>query len=87
MARALATRKLIDCDKVELADDQALEKMGEALGCPPGMVSLFLGGKCALEPKHGPQIGWTPKYLPEHILEMADAEVDVIIQSSESKMS
>lgn len=81
MAKRLAEQKVIDNEKVEIADNQALESMGAALGCPKNMVSLFLGGKCTLEAKHGREIGWTPQYSAEHILEMADAEVDLILQN------
>ncbi|KAJ5994909.1 hypothetical protein N7481_001886 [Penicillium waksmanii] len=81
MAKRLAAQNIIDNDKVALADDQALESMGAALGCPKDMVSLFLGGKCTLQAKHGREIGWTPQYSAEHILEMADAEVDLILQN------
>ena len=82
MARGLAARKIVHSDKVELIDDQALEGMGEALKCPKDMVSLFLGGNCTLQAKHGLQIGWKPEYLPKQAVEMAEAEVDLILQNS-----
>lgn len=82
MAKGLAKRKVIDTDTVSLVDDAALEKMGYALGCPKEMVPLFLGGNCTLQAKHGHEIGWKPQFPAEHILEMADEEVDVILRNS-----
>ncbi|KAJ5625121.1 hypothetical protein N7510_001430 [Penicillium lagena] len=80
MAKGLAKRQIIDTESVEVADDAALQQMGEALGCPKEMVPLFLGGECTLEARQGQKIGWKPQYSPEHILEVADAEVDLIIR-------
>lgn len=47
MAAALTKRgdNVIDDARIETADGAALEKMGEALGCPAELVSLHLGGK------------------------------------------
>ncbi|KAJ6070383.1 hypothetical protein N7467_011702 [Penicillium canescens] len=81
MAKSLASRQIIDTDTVELADGNALEKMGHALGCPKALVPLFLGGQCTLESKHGRHIGWKPQFSPEHILEAADAEVELILRN------
>jgi hypothetical protein len=81
MAQTLAQRNVIETDKVNQADDSAQEEMGRALGCPKDMVSLFLGGKCTLEAQHGREIGWMPHYPPEHILDVADAEVDLILKN------
>jgi hypothetical protein len=80
MAQALAQRNVIETDKVDLADDPAQEEMGKALGCPKDMVPLFLGGKCTLKAQHGHEIGWISQYPPEHILDVADAEVDLILK-------
>lgn len=81
MAKSLAQRQVIATDAVEVADGDALEKMGNALGCPQPLVSLFLGGQCTLESKRGLQIGWKPQFPPEHILEAADAEVELILRN------
>lgn len=81
MAQSLAQRNVIETDKVDLADDSVQEEMGKALGCPKDMVPLFLGGKCTLEAQHGREIGWIPQYPPEHILDGADAEVDLILRN------
>ncbi|KAJ5819155.1 hypothetical protein N7474_004746 [Penicillium riverlandense] len=80
MAKGLVKRQIVDTESVQVADDAALQQMGEALGCPKEMVPLFLGGECTLEARHGHEIGWKPQYSPEHILEAADAEVDLIIR-------
>lgn len=80
MAHTLAQRNVIETDKVDLADNSAQEKMGKALGCPKDMVPLFLGGNCTLEAHHGREIGWIPQYPPEHILDVAGAEVDLILK-------
>ncbi|KAJ5331825.1 hypothetical protein N7476_001608 [Penicillium atrosanguineum] len=82
MARGLAKRKVIETDEVSLVDDAVLEKMGAALGCPKDMVPLFLGGDCTLQARNGRKIGWRPQFPEEHILEMADEEVDIILQNS-----
>lgn len=37
--------------------------------------------RCSLEPEHGIEIGWKAKYAPEHILEAADAEVELILEN------
>lgn len=79
MAKALTQRNVIDTDTVDLVEDTAQEEMGKALGCPKDMVPLFLGGNCTLEAQHGREIGWVPQHLPEHILDMADAEVELIL--------
>ncbi|CAN9343833.1 unnamed protein product [Alternaria alternata] len=45
MAKALAKRGVISSPDVERADDAALDKMAQALGCPKDMVAVQLGGK------------------------------------------
>lgn len=44
-ATALARRGVVDDDRVEQADAAALSRMGEALGMPPSLVTVMLGGK------------------------------------------
>lgn len=34
---------------------------------------------------HGSQIGWKTEYPPEHILEVADAEVELILKTLNKK--
>lgn len=45
MARGLAERKVVSDASVVRADSEALEKMGAALGGPPEMVAVQIGGK------------------------------------------
>ncbi|KAE8165184.1 hypothetical protein BDV40DRAFT_309632 [Aspergillus tamarii] len=80
-AKALATRGVVDDSTVELADETALRKMGEALGVDPSIVLFQVGGKCTFTAVHGKQIGWQPQYPPEHILEVADDETELILRS------
>ncbi|KAF7588248.1 hypothetical protein BBP40_005970 [Aspergillus hancockii] len=85
MAKALANRHLIDDAIVRDADDAALRKMGEALDVSPSIVPVLLGGKCTYTAEHGKQIGWKAWYPPDHILEAADAEVELIVRDFESR--
>jgi len=45
MAKALANRGIIDSPEVKKADEAALDKMAQALGCPTELVAVQLGGK------------------------------------------
>lgn len=45
MAKALAKRKVVDSEVVRKADDAALQKMAEGLGCAREAVAIHLGGK------------------------------------------
>ena len=45
MAKALVKRGLIDNASVETADQAALERMAEALGCPVEYVPVQVGGR------------------------------------------
>ncbi|GKZ38659.1 hypothetical protein AbraIFM66950_010995 [Aspergillus brasiliensis] len=81
MAQRLAERGVVEDAKVGDADDAVLEEMGEALGRPKDFVPVELGGGCVLDAQHGRQIGWQPKYTPEHILEAAKDEVDLILEN------
>ncbi|KAK8119760.1 uncharacterized protein PG998_004386 [Apiospora kogelbergensis] len=85
MAAALAKRGdgFVDDARVETADRAALEKMGEALGCPADIVPVQLGGNCTFTAKHGEEIGWRPTHKPGHILEAAEDEVALILENLE----
>ncbi|KAL4915391.1 hypothetical protein BDW62DRAFT_212740 [Aspergillus aurantiobrunneus] len=61
------------------ADDDALQRIGNALDVAPSVVPILLGGNCTYTAQHGNLIGWKPQYPPEHILEAADAEVELIV--------
>ncbi|KAK7742428.1 hypothetical protein SLS62_010736 [Diatrype stigma] len=73
IAKSLAQRGVVADDGVALADDEALEKMAVGLSAPKDFVPLLLSGK-------GEKVGWKPIYAPEHILETADAEVELILE-------
>lgn len=80
MAKALKKRGVIDDETIKKADQETMEKMGEGMECPAEFVPMQLGGLCTFKPEHGNKIGWKPKYAPEHILEAADAEVELILE-------
>ncbi|KAL4960536.1 uncharacterized protein BDV14DRAFT_182465 [Aspergillus stella-maris] len=79
-AKALAKRGVIDDASVETADETALKKMEQGLDLGNGPVAIQLGGGCTFTATHGKKIGWEPKYAPEHILEVADEEVELILK-------
>ncbi|KAI9374322.1 hypothetical protein BJX61DRAFT_551502 [Aspergillus egyptiacus] len=83
-AKALAKRKCIDDEDVHDADGGILQQMGDALGVSASVVPVLLEGKCTYTAKHGSLIGWKPRYPPEHLLEAADAEVELIIENLNS---
>ncbi|KAI1424525.1 hypothetical protein F5Y12DRAFT_448524 [Xylaria sp. FL1777] len=84
MATALKKRNVIHDDTVVTADDQNLEAMAQGLECPKDLVSLRLGGYCTFTADRGSkELGWKPLYKPEHILEDADAEVDLILRNKD----
>ncbi|KAJ6467825.1 hypothetical protein C8R45DRAFT_1063968 [Mycena sanguinolenta] len=62
-------------------DSQILERMGAALGCPKEFVPVQLGGNCTFTAVHGKEIGWKPEFPPQHILEAADAEVELVLKN------
>ncbi|KAE8377600.1 hypothetical protein BDV26DRAFT_281763 [Aspergillus bertholletiae] len=86
-AEALAKRSVVGDNKVEEADEAALGRMAEGLGVDPSIVPFQVGGKCTFTAVHGKQIGWQPQYPPEHILEMADAEVELILKTLDSRVA
>ncbi|KAL6827984.1 hypothetical protein V8C40DRAFT_265141 [Trichoderma camerunense] len=81
MAVALAKKGIVEDEQVKLADDAALEMMSRGLNCPKAYVRVQLAGKCTLTLKHGTEaLGWVPKFAPEHILETAETEVELILK-------
>ncbi len=42
--------------------------------------------RCTFTAKRGGQIGWKPQYTPEHILETADEEVELILANLKEKL-
>ncbi|KAK7730350.1 hypothetical protein SLS53_009050 [Cytospora paraplurivora] len=81
MAAAMAKRNVISDDTVVSANEHILEQMAEALGCPPQFVSVFVGGLCTFTAEHGKELGWEPQFAPEHIIEYAEAEVNLILDN------
>ncbi|KAI1333595.1 hypothetical protein F5Y15DRAFT_340691 [Xylariaceae sp. FL0016] len=82
MANALAERNIVTDASVTTADDNALEAMGKALDCPAALVPVMLGGCSTFTAERGPQdLGWKPLYEPEHILQDAGAEVELILEN------
>ncbi|KAK9771758.1 hypothetical protein SCAR479_11546 [Seiridium cardinale] len=79
MAATLLERGVIDDATIEAADHAAVEKMAQGIGYPPEFVNFALGGNCTFTAKHGEKMGWKPTYKPEHILEDAGNEVDLIL--------
>ncbi|KAL4791339.1 hypothetical protein BDV19DRAFT_311516 [Aspergillus venezuelensis] len=80
-AKALAKRGFIDDATVGTADESALKRMEQGLDLGNGPVAIQLGGGCTFTATHGKEIGWEPKYAPEHILEVADVEVELILKN------
>ncbi|ETI24277.1 hypothetical protein G647_03646 [Cladophialophora carrionii CBS 160.54] len=84
MARRLAERGVVDHPDVLPAEGNVdvLTTMGKGLGCPPALVALMLGGRCTFTARHaGAELAWTPRFKPEHILETAAEEVDLILDN------
>jgi len=44
IAEALAKRGVVESSEVKKADDAAVEKIGQALGCPKELVAVQIGG-------------------------------------------
>ncbi|KAF2648789.1 NAD(P)-binding protein [Lophiostoma macrostomum CBS 122681] len=83
MAQAMAKRGAVDDAEVKEADDEVLQKMGNALDSHKEMVPVHLGGSCTFTAEHGRKIGWKPQYEAQHILEAADEEVELILENLE----
>ncbi|KAL4912714.1 hypothetical protein BDW62DRAFT_214791 [Aspergillus aurantiobrunneus] len=80
-AGVLAKRGLIDNVKVEVAK-LAPEQEAEGLDLEKVQTDL---SRCKYMAKHGCEIGWTPQYPVEHILEVADAEVELALDALEDE--
>ncbi|KAI0020768.1 hypothetical protein F4780DRAFT_346588 [Xylariomycetidae sp. FL0641] len=82
IAKAMAKRNVVDDATVIDADDQTMERMGTALGCSKEMVPVMVGGRCTYTAQRGvKELGWKPQYPPEHILEAADEEVELVLKN------
>ncbi|KAI0127190.1 hypothetical protein BJ170DRAFT_364891 [Xylariales sp. AK1849] len=83
LGAALLKRGLVDDVEIRRADQAALEKMGVAMGYPAEMVGWAIGGKCTFTGDHGKKLGWKPQYKPEHILDDAENEAELILSNLE----
>ncbi len=45
------------------------------------MLTKFVSNRCTLTARNGGKIGWKPQYSPDHILEAADEEVEMVLAS------
>ncbi|KAI0166503.1 hypothetical protein GGR57DRAFT_496766 [Xylariaceae sp. FL1272] len=82
MAKALAKRGVVTDESVHNANDEDLEAMGKVLGCPAPLVTVHIGGNCTFTAVRGPkELNWKPVHPPEHILETADEEVQLILDN------
>ncbi|EXF79317.1 hypothetical protein CFIO01_02052 [Colletotrichum fioriniae PJ7] len=87
MAKALRARNVITDERVTPADETALGKMAQGLSTESSLVQMRLAGKCTFTAEHGAQLGWKPQFPPEHILEAADDEVELILRTISSDAS
>ncbi|KAJ5381888.1 NAD(P)-binding protein, partial [Penicillium cataractarum] len=85
IAKALARRGVIADERVELMNDAALEKIAKAQNVSPSSVIVKIGGRSTYTAENGKSLGWNPQYPPEHILESLDQEVELILESLDSK--
>lgn len=46
-----------------------------------GWKLTTLTSRCTFTAEHGSKIGWKPQYAPEHIIEDADNEVQLILDN------
>lgn len=83
IAEELATRGVVDTAEVGRADEQALKHMAQGVGGDVDMVPFQAGGECTFTAKNGRQIGWTPVYEPQHILDTSKEEVQLIQENSD----
>ncbi|PSK35107.1 L-2-aminoadipate reductase [Elsinoe australis] len=85
IANAMVNRGVIKDAAVVRADDSALEKMASALGASKDTVEIRVGGKSTYTADRGKKLGWKPQYPPEHILDDAENEVELILQTMQAR--
>ncbi|KAF4211756.1 hypothetical protein CNMCM8980_001807 [Aspergillus fumigatiaffinis] len=85
IATALFKRGLLEDSAVHQADEDILGAMAAALDSPKEMVAVQSGGECLLEARNGLKIGWKPVFPPEHILDVLDQEVDLVLSDDAQK--
>ncbi|KAI1268721.1 hypothetical protein F5Y18DRAFT_240760 [Xylariaceae sp. FL1019] len=82
MAKAMAKRGAVADEGVHTANDESLEAMGKVLGVPAPLVTIHIGGSCTFTAVRGAkELNWKPVHPPEHILETADEEVQLILDN------
>ncbi|KAH7095522.1 hypothetical protein FB567DRAFT_31840 [Paraphoma chrysanthemicola] len=79
MAKALQKRGVVRSSEVRKADDSALKKLSETLGCPKELVAVQIGGKCTFKTDRANMLGWKAEHTADHILDAVDAEVELIL--------
>jgi hypothetical protein len=57
------------------------------LYCSSRRTNVLTHARCTFTAVHGNEIGWEAEYPPEHILEAADAKVDLILKTLDSRES
>ncbi|KAK9311145.1 hypothetical protein V1524DRAFT_77288 [Lipomyces starkeyi] len=82
MAKTLVKRGAIHDETLTPADDAALEEMAKVLQGVKSYVPAELGGRCTFTAANGHAIGWKATYPPEHIFELAEEEVDLVLEHS-----
>ncbi|PGH17848.1 hypothetical protein AJ80_04671 [Polytolypa hystricis UAMH7299] len=85
IAAALFKRGLVEDSGIHPADDVVLETMAAALSSPKYMVAPQLSGECSFTARRGLEIGWKPVFPPEHILDVLDEEVELILSNDVDK--
>ncbi|KAJ4983057.1 hypothetical protein SVAN01_11435 [Stagonosporopsis vannaccii] len=84
IATALKKRGVVASEHVATMTDAALEKIAAAQGVEASSVRVKMAGRCTFEARHGAELGWSPRFPPEHILAALDDEVEVILGELEN---
>ncbi|KAJ7273152.1 NAD-P-binding protein [Mycena rebaudengoi] len=61
------------------ATEADIESAAKVLGVPPPLVAVSVAGQCSIRGDNGRQLGWEPKFGPEHLYSVVAEEVDFII--------
>ncbi|KAF2226850.1 hypothetical protein BDZ85DRAFT_272054 [Elsinoe ampelina] len=85
MAKALVKQSVVKDASVKLASREERSQIAKALGVPEERVEFNFSGRCTYTAARGKKYGWTPQYEPQHILEDAENEVDLILQNLKGK--
>jgi len=66
--------------ELQVANEIDLQKMGEVIKCPPGIVPFQVAGFCSIRGDNGRALGWKPEYGLDHLMSSVPDEVDFILQ-------